>query len=267
MSLSNRPRLASLAVSLVGVGAVVMGVTACDPPDFALSVPSAYKSYFQIAAKRCPSVLTPESLAAQASTESGFNPRAVSPAGAQGLMQIIPEVWAVYGTDANGDGRADPFTPADSVATSAKYNCYLSSKVNVIGGDQTELRLAAYNAGLGAVEKYDGFRPTRKHRTTSSELPNALRHFLTISRPPVPASGRNAGSNIRLAAKSRQRRGKAGSLTHEETTACCCRCCRRRWGRNPDQQEGWARRDRGITVSSQRHSVLTASRTFRRAAR
>lgn len=159
MSLSNRPRLASLAVSLVGVGAVVMGVTACDPPDFALSVPSAYKSYFQIAAKRCPSVLTPESLAAQASTESGFNPRAVSPAGAQGLMQIIPEVWAVYGTDANGDGRADPFTPADSVATSAKYNCYLSSKVDVIGGDQTELRLAAYNAGLGAVEKYDGVPP------------------------------------------------------------------------------------------------------------
>ena len=92
MSVSRRARLASLAVSFAGVGAIVMGVTACDPPDFALSVPSAYKSYFQIAAKRCPNVLTPESLAAQASAESGFNPSAVSPAGAQGLMQIIPEV-------------------------------------------------------------------------------------------------------------------------------------------------------------------------------
>ena len=159
VSVSRRARLASLAVSFAGVGAIVMGVTACDPPDFALSVPSAYKSYFQIAAKRCPNVLTPESLAAQASAESGFNPSAVSPAGAQGLMQIIPEVWATYGTDADGDGRANPFTAADSVATSAKYNCYLSSRVHVIDGDQTELRLAAYNAGPGAVEKYDGVPP------------------------------------------------------------------------------------------------------------
>lgn len=155
-------RRLALGACLIGVGATVMSVTACDPPDFALSVPSAYKSYFQVAAKRCPNVLTPESLAAQASTESGFDPSAVSPAGAQGLMQIIPEVWSMYGTDADGDGRANPFDPADSVATSAKYNCYLSHQVRAIDGHQTELRLAAYNAGLGAVQKYNGVPPYRE---------------------------------------------------------------------------------------------------------
>lgn len=155
-------RRLQVGATVVGLAATTFAITACEPPDFALSVPPAYKSYFQIAAKRCPDVLTPAGLAAQASAESGFDPRAVSPAGAQGLMQIIPEVWAVYGTDADGDGQADPFTPADSVATSAKFNCYLSSELRVIDGDQTELRLAAYNAGLGAVQRYDGIPPYRE---------------------------------------------------------------------------------------------------------
>ncbi len=155
-------RRLGIGATIVGVGATVFAVTACEPPGFALSVPSSYKSYFQIAAKRCPNVLTPEGLAAQASAESGFDPRAVSPAGAQGLMQIIPEVWSVYGTDADGDGTANPFSPADSVATSAKFNCYLSRELQVIDGDQTELRLAAYNAGLGAVQKHDGIPPYRE---------------------------------------------------------------------------------------------------------
>jgi len=150
---------------LLGVGgaaALVMGVSACQPPDFAISVPDAYKSYFEVAAKRCPGVLTPEGLAAQASTESGFDPGAVSPAGAQGLMQIIPDVWSVYGTDADGDGRADPFTAADSVATSARFNCYLSRELESMRSDQTELRLAAYNAGLGAVQRYQGIPPYKE---------------------------------------------------------------------------------------------------------
>lgn len=159
---SSQLRPLSLVATALGLGALVIKITGCEPPDFALSVPASYKSYFQVAAKRCPGVLTPEGLAAQASAESGFDPEAVSPAGAQGLMQIIPEVWAVYGTDANGDGRANPFTAADSVATSAKFNCYLSGQVQAIDGDPTELRLAAYNAGLGAVQKYDGVPPYRE---------------------------------------------------------------------------------------------------------
>jgi len=150
---------------LLGIGSavtLVAGVSACQPPDFAISVPDAYKSYFEVAAKRCPGVLTPAGLAAQASAESSFDPAAVSPAGAQGLMQIIPDVWSVYGTDADGDGQADPFTAADSVATAAKFSCYLSRELKPMRGNQTELRLAAYNAGLGAVQRYQGIPPYRE---------------------------------------------------------------------------------------------------------
>jgi membrane-bound lytic murein transglycosylase B len=74
-------------------------------------------------------------------------------------MQIIPAVWSTYGTDADGDGRADPFTAADSVATSAKFSCYLSKELRRLDGDPTELRLAAYNAGLAAVQRYEGIPP------------------------------------------------------------------------------------------------------------
>ena len=147
-------RVKALA-ACAGVVVVAALLAACDPPDFALAVPNEYKSFFQVAARRCPGVLTPAGLAAQASAESGFNPSAKSRAGAEGMMQIIPSVWQVFGTDANGDGNANPYSAADSIATSAKYNCYLSGQLD---GDK-ELRLAAYNAGLAAVRKYDGIPP------------------------------------------------------------------------------------------------------------
>jgi hypothetical protein len=45
----------------------------------------------------------------------------VSSAGAQGWMQFIPSTWKMYGTDANGDGRADPYNPVDAVFSAARY--------------------------------------------------------------------------------------------------------------------------------------------------
>ncbi len=136
----------------------VLFATGCDPV-IPVNVPDQYKSFFVVAAKRCPGVLTPQSLAGQAYVESHFNPNAKSAAGAEGMMQITPEVWRNYGTDANGDGVANPFSAADSVATAAKYDCVLDAGVSSIPGNQTELRLAAYNAGLGAVQKYRGVPP------------------------------------------------------------------------------------------------------------
>ncbi len=182
---TKRVRNALLATS--GAITLVAGVTACQPPDFALAVPDAYKSYFQVAAKRCPGVLTPEGLAAQASAESGFDPTAVSPAGAEGLMQIIPDVWTVYGTDADGDGRANPFTAADSVATSAKFSCYLSREVKPIRGDQTELRLAAYNAGLGAVQRYEGIPPYRETQDYVERVASRTENFADDFNQPTAA--------------------------------------------------------------------------------
>lgn len=91
--------------------------------------------------------LDPALLAAVARQESGFDPRAVSPAGAQGLMQLMP------GT-ARGLGVSDPFDPAQAIGGAAQL---LDDLLGRFGS--TELALAAYNAGPGAVLRYDGIPP------------------------------------------------------------------------------------------------------------
>jgi cell wall-associated NlpC family hydrolase len=88
----------------------------------------------------------PAILAAVASQESGFNSSAVSPAGAQGLMQFMPST-------AQGLG-VNPLDPSSAVDGAARY---LSSLQTQFGS--TDLALAAYNAGPGAVSRYGGIPP------------------------------------------------------------------------------------------------------------
>ncbi|WP_052466174.1 transglycosylase SLT domain-containing protein [Mobilicoccus massiliensis] len=89
-------------------------------------------------------------LAAVAKQESNFKTRAVSRAGAQGLMQLMP------GT-ARGLGVKNSFDPAQAVDGAARL---LRSHLRAFGS--TELALAAYNAGAGAVRKYNGIPPYRE---------------------------------------------------------------------------------------------------------
>jgi soluble lytic murein transglycosylase-like protein len=148
---------------VLAVAAVAACGTASSPAARVVQVPPEYKSYFQVAAKRCPAVLTPQLLAAVAYTESRFQPDAESGGRAQGLMQILPEVFKQYGVDADGDGRKDPFTAADSVATGAVVLCMLARSVAAdratLQGSSQDLVLAAYNAGFGNVTKYKGVPP------------------------------------------------------------------------------------------------------------
>lgn len=80
--------------------------------------------------------------------ESGFNPAAVSPKGAQGLMQLIPATARRFGVD-------DPFDPKKNIEGGVKYLEYLQS----LFPNDLNLMIAAYNAGEGAVSHYNSIPP------------------------------------------------------------------------------------------------------------
>jgi hypothetical protein len=85
---------------------------------------------------------------AVARAESGFRSDATSPAGAQGLMQLMPST-------ARGLGVTDPYDPAQSAEGGIKY---LKGLLGRFHGD-AKLALAAYNAGPNAVARYGGVPP------------------------------------------------------------------------------------------------------------
>lgn len=97
--------------------------------------------------------IRPELLEALVQQESGFNPNAVSKAGAQGLTQLMP------GTAA-GLGVSDPFDPEQNVMGGAHY---LRIQLDRFNNDES-LALAAYNAGPGAVQRYNGVPPYTETR-------------------------------------------------------------------------------------------------------
>lgn len=119
------------------------------------SVPDQYQPLLSKWGNLCPA-LNPAVLAAQIYTESNWNPRAVSPADARGIAQFIPETWAGYGIDANGDGKADIWDPGDAIPSAAVYDCDLAKYVKSVPGDLTDNMLASYNAGSYAVIKAGG---------------------------------------------------------------------------------------------------------------
>jgi murein DD-endopeptidase MepM/ murein hydrolase activator NlpD len=155
--------LVVLLILLLTAGTAVQATNGVGAPSVlrAGAVPAAYEPLVRRAAETCPGITAPL-LAAQLDAESGWNPRAVSPAGAQGLAQFLPSTWAIEGVDGDGDGTADPFSPADAIASQAGYLCTLLAAVTTdpqLTVNRLELALAAYNAGLGAVQRYSGIPP------------------------------------------------------------------------------------------------------------
>ena len=90
----------------------------------------------------------PDLVRAVVRTESAFDAQAVSSAGAQGLMQLMPAL-------AEELGVVDPFDPRQNVFAGVRY---LRALLDQHDGDET-LALASYNAGPGAVMRYNGVPP------------------------------------------------------------------------------------------------------------
>ncbi|HPA50402.1 MAG TPA: lytic transglycosylase domain-containing protein [Thermoanaerobaculia bacterium] len=96
----------------------------------------------------------PALVAAVIHVESSWKPRAVSPKGARGLMQLMPAT-------ARRLGVSRSFDPAQNVGGGARYLSLLAKR---FGENEPEKILAAYNAGEGAVEAYGGIPPYRETR-------------------------------------------------------------------------------------------------------
>jgi soluble lytic murein transglycosylase-like protein len=96
--------------------------------------------------------------------ESNYNPGAVSPKGALGMMQLIPATASRFGV-------TDAFDPAQNIEGGVKYLKFL---LDLYHQDYTKT-IAAYNAGEGAVARYGGVPPYQETRTYVTRVSNNLK--------------------------------------------------------------------------------------------
>jgi soluble lytic murein transglycosylase-like protein len=105
--------------------------------------------------------IDPDFLASLVRAESNFNPKAVSPKGAQGLMQLMPHT-------ANSLGVLDILDPAANIEGGTRY---LRQLLGQYSGDAVKA-LAAYNAGPQRVQQYGGMPPYRETRAYVTRVIN-----------------------------------------------------------------------------------------------
>ncbi len=136
--------------------------------------------------------LDPDLIKAIIKVESNFYPGAISPKGAMGLMQLMPET-------ARANGVKRPFDPSENIMGGARY---LKKLLNMFGGNLT-LALAGYNAGENAVISYGYTVPPYKE--TQRYVKKVLYHYSNIKDSPQ-------GLSTFLAPKSKNSR--KNSETH-----------------------------------------------------
>ena len=108
--------------------------------------------------------IPPELIAAMVQVESHGDPAAVSRAGAQGLMQLMPDTAATYGV-------LNSFDPEENVSGGCRYMHDLLARYH----HNVPLALAAYNAGPGAVDAFHGIPPFGETRAYVARVTSAAR--------------------------------------------------------------------------------------------
>ncbi len=133
-------------------------------------------------------------LQALIATESGFDPVAVSPKGAVGLMQLMPDTARRYGVA--GDSK----NPVEKKLTDPRTNIkagtrYLSYLLDLFPG-QLELALAAYNAGEGAVQRAGNKIPNYKE---TQNYVKTVMQLYAVLQPIAPATAaQKSPSRVRM---------------------------------------------------------------------
>jgi soluble lytic murein transglycosylase-like protein len=147
----------------------VPSVTAATPSEWRVRA-AAYSDLIDEAARQAQ--VSPALLRAVVAVESAFDPRALSPKGAQGLMQLRPETARRYGV-------RKPFDPRDNLRGGASYIHDLLKRY----GNDLELTLAAYNAGEDAVDRHG--RTVPPFPETRAYVPAVLKfyHRFLAARP------------------------------------------------------------------------------------
>jgi len=150
MMLSNRPRAGSGGMALIP-GSSGRPVEA--PMRFGATEKS--RPYDQTIERQATKHgVSPELVRAVIQVESAFNPNAISPKGAMGLMQLMPATATQFGV-------TNPFHPEQNIGGGTAYLRQLLTRY----GNKVDLALAAYNAGPGSVEKYGAVPPYSETRS------------------------------------------------------------------------------------------------------
>lgn len=160
--LSDKPRAGAVARTFEVPRAESVRATRFVAPGQA----RAYEDLIEDHARR--HSIRPALVRAVIQVESGFNPRAVSPKGAMGLMQLMPATARQFNVD-------NPFDPEENVRGGVSY---LRQLLDRYDGNES-LALAAYNAGPNAVDRYGQavppYRETKNYVSRISEMAGASR--------------------------------------------------------------------------------------------
>ena len=146
-----------------------------------------------------------ELLQAMIVAESGFDHLAVSPKGAIGLMQLMPETAKRFGVNADKSKSVELKLrdPKTNINAGAKY---LRTLINMFPG-KLELAIASYNAGEGAVQKYGNKIPPYKE--TQNYVSTVIQTYLALKPPVVITSLRNAAAAENTPTRVRMQMGGA----------------------------------------------------------